>query len=122
VLLPLPDGEERLEDRFTAADRAFAGRREPVALGKDEPAGAAFGRGHLQIAAASVEAVTNMFQMVIDVLFRNVRLYGYLPGGQRLVEKQPSNSATQRLPGRARNSRFAWALSHYSLATIRRGF
>src|SRR6185369_7130539 len=113
ALLPLPDGEERLEDCLTAADRAFAGRCEPVALGKREAAGAAFGRGHFQKAAERVEAVTNMFQMAIDILFRNMRLDGYLPGGQRMIQDQSADGAARSEERRVgKECRSRWSPYH----------
>jgi len=91
---------------------AFAGRGEPVALGEDEAAGGAFGRGHLQVATARVEAVTDMLQVAVDILFRDVGLCGYLPGGERLVKDELADGAANRLLGRTRYGRFAWFLSH----------
>ena len=106
--LSRPDGKERLEDCLTAADGTFAGFCEPVALGKYEAAGTAFGRGHFQMQSCGVEAEADMLQMAVDVLFRDVRLAGYLQGRQRLVEDEFADESAKRLPGRARNGRFAW--------------
>lgn len=71
--LSLSDGKERLEDCLRAAEGTLAGRGEPVALAENEAAGAAFGRGHLQLTAAGVEAVADMFQVAVDLLFHEVR-------------------------------------------------
>lgn len=90
VLLSLSDGKERLEDRFVAADGTFAGRGKSIALGEYKTAGAAFGRGHLQMAASSVDAVTDMLQVTVDLFFRDVCVDGYLPGGKRLVKDEPA--------------------------------
>jgi len=72
--LPLSDGEKRLKDRLVAAEGTFAGRCEPIALGEDKTAGAAFGRGHLQTPAPCVEAEADMLKVAIDIFFPDVRL------------------------------------------------
>ena len=104
----LPDGKERLEDGLGAAEGTLAGRGEPVALAEDEAASTAFGRGHLQLAAAGVEAVPDMFQVAVDLLFHEVRPDGYLPDGERLVKDELADDAAERLRCRTRNGRLAW--------------
>ena len=101
----LPDGKKRLEDGLGAAEGTLAGRGEPVALAEDEAASTAFGRSHLQLAAAGVEAVADMFQVAVDLLFHEVCPDGYLPGGERLVKDELADGAAERLRCRARNGR-----------------
>jgi hypothetical protein len=62
--------------------------------------------------AAGVEALTNVLQVAVNVLFHDVRPDGYLPGGQRLVEDELADGAAERIFGRARNGWLAWALVH----------
>ena len=72
LLLQAPNAEKRIENRLASADRAFAGRRHPVALGKDETTVAALGRSYLQHRAGGVEAAADMLEMGVDLFFREV--------------------------------------------------
>lgn len=72
LLRQAPNAEQRIVNRLAAADRAFAGRRHPVALGKNEPAPPALGRGYRKHRAEGVQAAADMFEMGGDLLFREV--------------------------------------------------
>jgi len=97
--MPLPDGEQRLEDRLVTTDGTFTGWGETVAFGENETAGAAFGRSYLQNAAAGVDAETNVLQVAVNFLFRDVRLGGYLLGRKWLVTDKINNDVANRLQG-----------------------
>ena len=64
--------EKRIDNRLAAADRAFAGRGHPLALGKDETAVAALARGDFHHRAGGVQAATDMLKMGVDLLFSEV--------------------------------------------------
>ena len=80
MLLHPPNAEKRIVNRLAAADRAFAGRRHPVALCKNKTAGLALCRGYRKHRAGGVEAAADMFEMGGDLLFREVDSGGDILG------------------------------------------
>ncbi len=73
-------GKEWIVNRLAAADRAFSRRGQPVALGKNETAVPAYGRGYRKHRAGGVQAAADMFKMGGYLFFREVDSGGDILG------------------------------------------
>src|SRR5689334_5234085 len=107
-----PDGEERVEDAFLTANRAFAGWCQTFAFGKDEAAGAALGRGYHEQLPRGVDAAADMLQVPIDLLFRDVHSEGDIFGRERPIAQKCDYLVPDRVKGRAGNGRLAGFYFH----------
>ena len=112
MLLHPPNAEKRIVNGLAAADRAFAGRRHPVAFGKNETAGPALSRGYRKHRAGGVEAAADMFEMGVDFFFREVGEGGNILCRDWAFAEKSRNGMTGCLLGRAGNHRFLRFVLH----------
>ena len=112
LFLQAPNAEKRIVNRLAAADRAFAGRRHPVALGKNETAGPALGRGYLQHRAGGVQAAADMVEVGVDLFFREVDRCGNTLCRDGAFAEKSHDGMTGRLLGCAGNHWFSRGFLH----------